>query len=77
LTHILAAVRALNRIEVVGDTMRHTLNTLAAVAPEWLPAASHPVWRDRYTRRAADDRLPTPQTARAALMLTVGHDGWP
>jgi transposase len=34
-THILAAVRALNRIEVVGDTMRHALNTLAVVAPEW------------------------------------------
>jgi transposase len=32
-THILAAVRALNRIEVVGETMRHALNTLAVVAP--------------------------------------------
>jgi transposase len=34
-THILAAVRALNRIEVVGDTLRHALHTLAVVAPEW------------------------------------------
>jgi transposase len=75
-THILAAVRALNRIEVVGETMRHTLNTLAAVAPEWLRAASHPDWRDRYTRRAEDDRLPTTQAARAALALTIGNDGW-
>jgi hypothetical protein len=31
-THILAAVRALNRFEVGGETMRHALNTLAAVA---------------------------------------------
>jgi transposase len=75
-THILAAVRALNRIEVVGETMRHALNTLAIVAPEWLRAVSHPDWRDRYTRRAEDDRLPTTQTARAALTLTIGHDGW-
>jgi transposase len=34
-THILAAVRALNRLEVVGETMRQALNTLAVVAPEW------------------------------------------
>jgi transposase len=74
-THILAAVRALNRIEVVGETMRHALNTLAVVAPEWLRAVSPPEWRDRYTRRAEDDRLPTTQTARAALTLTIGNDG--
>jgi transposase len=75
-THILAAVRALNRIEVVGETLRHALNTLAVVAPEWLRAVSHPDWRDRYTRRAEDDRLPTTHAARAALALTIGHDGW-
>jgi transposase len=34
-THILAAVRALNRIEVGGEALRHALNTLAVVAPEW------------------------------------------
>jgi hypothetical protein len=34
-THVLAAVRALNRLEVVGETMRHALTTLAVVAPEW------------------------------------------
>ena len=75
-THVLAAVRALNRLEVVGETMRHALNTLAVVAPEWLRAASPHDWRDRYTRRAEDDRLPTTQTARAALTLTIGNDGW-
>lgn len=74
-THILAAVRALNRIEVVGDTMRHALNTLAVVAPEWWLAASHPDWKDRYARRAEDDRLPTTHAARAALALTIGYDG--
>jgi transposase len=69
-------VRALNRIEVVGETLRHALNTLAVVAPEWLRAASHPDWKDRYARRAEDDRLPTTHAARAALALTIGHDGW-
>jgi transposase len=69
-------VRALNRIEVVGEAMRRALNTLAVVAPEWLRAVSHPDWWDRYARRAEDDRLPSTQPARAALTLTVGHDGW-
>jgi transposase len=75
-THILAAVRALNRIEVVGETMRHALNALAVVAPAWLRAVSDPEWQGRYARRAEDDRLPTTQAARAALALTIGHDGW-
>jgi Transposase domain (DUF772) len=73
--HILAAVRALNRLEVVGEAMRHALHTLAVVAPTWLRAVSDPAWQDRYARRAEDDRLLTTQAARAALTLTLGHDG--
>jgi transposase len=75
-THILAAVRALNRLEVVGETLRHALNSLAVVVPAWLRAVSLPEWGDRYGRRAEDDRLPTTQAARAALALTIGQDGW-
>jgi transposase len=75
-THTLAAVRALNRLEVVGEALRHALKTLAVAAPAWLQAVRQPDWRDRYTRRAEDDRLPTTQAARAALTLTIGHDGW-
>jgi transposase len=75
-THIIAAVRALNRIEVVGETVRHALNSLALVAPEWLPVVSPPEWKNRYVRRAEDDRLPTTQAARAALTRTIGSDGW-
>ena len=75
-THILAAVWALNRIEVVSETMRHALNSLAIVAPEWLRTVSPSEWRERYARRAEDDRLPTKQTARAALVRAIGHDGW-
>jgi transposase len=66
----------LNRIEVVGETMRHALNSLAIVAPAWWRTVSPSEWKDRYARRAEDDRLPTKQTARAALALAIGHDGW-
>jgi hypothetical protein len=31
-----AAIRAVNRLECVGETMRHALNVLAEVAPDWL-----------------------------------------
>src|SRR5262245_5879006 len=75
-THVLAAVRALNRIELVGEGMRHALNTLAVVAPDWLRSVSQPEWTERYARRAEDDRLPTKQAAREALALTIGNDGW-
>jgi transposase len=35
-THILGAVRQLNRIEIVGETMRRALNELSELAPEWV-----------------------------------------
>src|SRR5260221_14504130 len=49
-THVLAAVRALNRLEGVGETLRHALNIVAEVAPDWLPAyvtQAHPAWGER------------------------------
>ena len=35
-THVLAAVRTLNRMEFVGETLRAALEALAAAAPAWL-----------------------------------------
>src|SRR5918997_6438191 len=35
-THVLAAIRVLNRLELVGETLRAALKELARVAPEWL-----------------------------------------
>jgi transposase len=37
-THVLAAVRALNRLELVSEVMRHALDTLAVAHPAWLRA---------------------------------------
>jgi transposase len=74
-THVLAAVRALNRIELVGETLRHALNSLAVVVPDWLSAISPPAWGERYARRAADERLPAGKEAREALARTIGADG--
>ena len=35
-THVLAAVRTLKRLELVGETLRTALNALAIAAPDWL-----------------------------------------
>ena len=45
-THVLAAIRALNRLLSVGETLRQALNALAVAAPDWLQAHLDPVWVD-------------------------------
>src|SRR5260370_5098957 len=47
-THVLAAIRELNRLENVGETLRHTLNSLACVAPTWLEDHLQADGRARY-----------------------------
>jgi transposase len=73
-THILAAVRILNRLELVGETLRHALNVLADVAPDWLRAWVPPEWYDRYSQRIEDYRLPATKEARDAYALVVGAE---
>jgi transposase len=74
-THVLARVRAINRLECVGETMRQALNSLAVVAPQWLLAHSQAEWLGRYGRRFDDFRLPTGQEQRQALARQIGEDG--
>src|SRR5919107_160374 len=47
-THVLAAIRTLNRLELLGETLRAALNELAAVAPDWLRSAAPWAWYERY-----------------------------
>jgi len=75
-THVVDAVRALNRLELVGETVRATLNTLAGSVPQWIRAHVPPEWFERYGERFTTMRLPKAETERHALALTMGHDGW-
>src|SRR5450759_898902 len=77
-THVLGAIRALNRLELVIETMRHSLNTLAVVAPGWLLQFQYtsPDWLDRYGSRADDFHLPKKDKERLALTQVVGTDGF-
>lgn len=75
-THILAAVRTINRLELVIETMRLALNRLAAHHPEWLWPRLDPDWRERYELRAENSRLPKEDSKRQALASQVGADGF-
>jgi transposase len=75
-THVLAAVHDLHLLELAAETLRATLDDLAAVAPDWLRRVAQPVWFERYARRVEDWRLPKSQAKREALALEVGADGF-
>ena len=74
-THVLAAVRGLNRLERVGETLRAALNELATVAPGWLREVAPVTWYERYGRRVENYRLPRTEAARLALAAEIGADG--
>ena len=75
-THVLSAVRELNRLERVLETMRVALNALAEAEPEWLRAIAPGAWVERYGYRPDAWRLPEKAAEREALLAQVGEDGY-
>lgn len=75
-THVLAAVRTLNRLEKVGQTMVAALESLAVVAPDWLRQITPAEWFVCYGRRVENLRLPRPEKEREAWAVKVGQDGF-
>ena len=53
-THVLAAIRTMNRLECVAETLRATLNSLAVVVPDWLRAQVPVEWYERYGTRTEE-----------------------
>ena len=74
-THVVGAVRQLNRLELVARTLQTALNGVAEVAPDWLQAWVEPIWFTRYGQTLTDYRLPSSKPKRQALALTIGQDG--
>ena len=72
---MLAAIQVLSRLECLGEMLRHALDTLARVAPDWLRAWVPAAWFDRYGQRFQDYRLPAGKAARTALAEQIGADG--
>jgi transposase len=75
-THVVAAVRYMNRVVLVGETLRAALNDLAVQAPDWVRAVARAEWYDRYQRRCELGRLPKGKEDRERYAQTVGEDGF-
>jgi len=75
-THVLAAIRTMNRLECVAETLRAALNSLAVVVPEWLRVQVPPEWYDRYGTRTEAYRFPKEASKRQTLTEQIGFDGW-
>ena len=74
-THVLAAIRTLNRLECLGETLAHALQQLLRDAPVWAQTTIPAEWWERYAARFDAFRLPTTQPKQAALAHAIGRDG--
>ena len=75
-THVVAAVRDLNRLERVVETLRAALNVLATVEPDWIRTNIPTEWVDRYGRRAEENHFPAGDKERQRFAEVVGRDGY-
>lgn len=75
-THVLAAIRSLNRLELAGETVRAALEAFAAAAPGWLAGVIDASWAQVYGARVDNLRLPASASKRAELATQYGRDGY-
>ncbi len=75
-TQVLAAVRELNRLECVGETVRQALEVLVDVMPDWFKGWLKADWVARYGQPLNSYRLPKEKKARAEMGLVIGWDGY-
>jgi hypothetical protein len=74
-THVLGAIRDLNRPELAGETLRAALEALAAAAPGWLAGVIDASWQQACGARIDSMPLPESQAKRKELMVRYGKDG--
>lgn len=75
-THVLAAIRILNRLELALETLRAALNQLSEADPQWVRGWAPLAWYERYGPRADSYRLPKEASKRDALAIQIGADGY-
>ncbi|WP_224283940.1 IS1182 family transposase [Streptomyces sp. LS1784] len=74
-THVISAVRDLNRLELAGESVRAALEALAVAAPAWLGQAMPVAELElRYAARVDSWRLPSSKTKRDRLAEVYGQD---
>jgi transposase len=65
----------MNRSELVGETLRATLNVLATVDPEWLSSNVETAWFLNYAKRFESGGQPRTKERVIAAAEEVGRDG--
>ncbi|MDF2261552.1 IS1182 family transposase [Streptantibioticus ferralitis] len=74
-THVISAVRDLNRLELAGQSVRAALEALAAAAPGWLAdTVNVPELAHRYGERINGWTMPSSKTKRDRLGEVFGQD---
>ena len=76
-THVIAAVAALSRLELAGESARAALEALAAAHPAWLEQRICVAdFARRYGTPMTSWRPPVSQARRDELAIAYAHDGY-
>ncbi|MGH3122885.1 MAG: transposase [Streptosporangiaceae bacterium] len=76
-THVVAAVAALNRLELAGESVRAALEALAASRPDWLAQRiCVPDWTRRYGTPMTSWRPPASKAKQDELAIAYARDGY-
>ena len=74
-THVISAVRDLNRLELAGESVRACLEQLVVAAPQVVAQLLDDSWGKRYAARVDTWRMPAATTRQDELALAYGRDG--
>jgi transposase len=76
-THVIAAVAALNRLELAGESVRAALEALAAAHPDWTAQALDVSgWARRYGTPVTGWHPPASQKKQDELAVAYAKDGY-
>ena len=76
-THVVAAVAALNRLQLAGESVRAALEALTAAHPDWVAQRiCVSDWARRYGTPMTSWRPPAPKTKQDELAIAYARDGY-
>ena len=76
-THVVAAVAALNRLELAGESVRAAVEALTAAHPDWVgQRICVPDWSRRYGTPMTAWRPPASQPKQDELAIAYARDGY-
>ena len=75
-TFVFSRARDLSRLELIQETMHHTLEVLATVAADWLRQILKEEWFERYEKWGYNYQLAKTEGKRKQLIQDIGEDGF-